>query len=57
MDHVRISGTESSSVILRKTKYFKSWKVVTKKVPQQAKPNDPHLSMTGYPTMSRTKYL
>ena len=31
MDHMRISGTESSSVILSQTYSFKSWKVMTKK--------------------------
>ena len=36
MDHMRISGTEPSSVILSQTKYFKSWSDAPK-VPNQAK--------------------
>ena len=37
MDHMRISGTEPSSVILSQTKYFKKLKVMHRKVPNQAK--------------------
>ena len=37
MDHMRISGTEPSSVILSLTKYFKNVKNDAKKLPKQAK--------------------
>ena len=36
MDHMRISGTEPSSVILSQTKYFKKMKSDASKVPKQA---------------------
>ena len=35
MDHMRISGTEPTSVNLSQTKYFKSWNVMPK-MPKQA---------------------
>ena len=34
MDHIRISGTEPSSVILSQTKYFKKLKSDDPKVPK-----------------------
>ena len=37
MDHMRISGTEPSSVILSQTKTFKKLKSVAPKVPKEAK--------------------
>ena len=37
MDHMRISGTEPSSVILSQTKYFKKLKNDAQKLPKQAK--------------------
>ena len=37
MDHMRISGTEPSSVILSQRKYFKKLKNVRPKVPKQGK--------------------
>ena len=37
MDHMRISGTEPSSVILSQTKFFKTLKSDAQKVPKQAK--------------------
>ena len=37
MDHMRISGTEPSSVILRQTKLFKKMKIDVEKVSKQAK--------------------
>ena len=37
MDHIRNSGTEPSSMILRQTKYFKKLKSDANKVPKQAK--------------------
>ena len=37
MDHMRISGTEPSSVILSQTKLLKSWKSDVQKVPKEAK--------------------
>ena len=37
MDHMRISGTVPSSVILRQTKYFKKLKSDVKKVPNKLK--------------------
>ena len=36
MDHMRISGTESSSVILSQTKSFQNVKIDVQKVPKQA---------------------
>ena len=36
MAHIRISGTESSSVILSQTCSIKSWKVMTKRYQKQA---------------------
>ena len=36
MDHMRISGTEPSSVILSQTKYFKKLKSDVPKVPKEA---------------------
>ena len=38
MDHMRISVTEPSSVILSQTKKFKSWKVIPKKYQIKLKP-------------------
>ena len=38
MDHVRISATEHSSVILSQTKLFQKLKSDVPKVPKQAKP-------------------
>ena len=38
MDHMRISGTEPSSVIFSQTKKFKSWKVIPKKCQIKLKP-------------------
>ena len=38
MDHVRISGTEPSSVILSQTMTFKKLKCYEPKVPKQAEP-------------------
>ena len=38
MDHMRISGTESSSVILGKTKYFQKVKSDAKKDQNEVKP-------------------
>ena len=35
MDHLRISGTELSSVILSQTKYFKKLKNDAQKLPKQ----------------------
>ena len=35
MDHMRISGTEPSSVILSQTKYFKKLKNDAQKLPKQ----------------------
>ena len=37
MDHMRISGTEPSSMILSQTKYFKNLKNDAQKLPKQAK--------------------
>ena len=37
MDHMRISGTEPSSVILSQTKYFKKLKSDAPKVPKEDK--------------------
>ena len=37
MDNMRISGTEPSSVILSKTKYFKRLKNDAHKLPKQSK--------------------
>ena len=37
MDHMRISGTEPSSVILSQTKYLKNVKNDAQKLPKQAK--------------------
>ena len=37
MDHMRISGTEPSSVILSQRKYFKKLKMYAQKVPKQGK--------------------
>ena len=37
MDHIRISGTEPSSVVLDQTKLFKKMKSDAPKVPNQAK--------------------
>ena len=37
MDHMRISGTEPSSVILSQTSSLKSWKVITKKCKNKLK--------------------
>ena len=37
MDHMRISGTEPSSVILCQTKLFKKLKSNAQKVPKEAK--------------------
>ena len=39
MNHVRISGNETSSVILRQTKWFQKWKMWTRKCPKQAEAN------------------
>ena len=39
MDHMRISGTEPSSVILSQTKYFQKLKTYARKVPKQAEAN------------------
>ena len=39
MDHIRISGTKTSSVILSKTKKLKRLKSEVRKVPKQAKVN------------------
>ena len=36
MDHMRISGTEPSSVILSQTKSFQNVKINVQKVPKQA---------------------
>ena len=36
MDHMRISGTEPSSVILAKQSRFKSWKVISEKCQKQS---------------------
>ena len=38
MDHMRISVTEPSSMILSQAKYFKKLKNYTLKLPKQAKP-------------------
>ena len=40
MDHMRISGTEPSSVILSQTKLFKKLKVMPKKCQIKLKPNE-----------------
>ena len=37
MDHMRISGTEPSSVIRSQTKWFQKLKIDAQKVPKQAK--------------------
>ena len=39
MDHMRISGTKSSSVILSQTKSFQNVKIDVPKVPKQAEAN------------------
>ena len=39
MDHMRISDTEPSSVILSQTSSLKSWKVITKKYQNKLKTN------------------
>ena len=36
MDHMRISGTEPSSVILSQTEWFQKLKIDAPKVPKQA---------------------
>ena len=43
IDHMRISGTEPSSVILGQTKQFKSWKVMPKRRQSQSKMKTSHL--------------
>ena len=38
MDHMRISGNEPSSVILRKTKWFQTLKMIAQKYQIKLKP-------------------
>ena len=48
MDHMRISGTESSSVILSQTCSIKSWKVMSEKGLNKLKPMDGVLNPQNY---------
>ena len=48
MDHMRISGTEPSSMILSQKSSFKSLKVVSQKCKNKLKPKEMYINQQNY---------